>query len=274
MRVCAYTLFLRLCLYSCSTLTATMWRFAVVAVLVAMRTEGAQISLPDLGGAFGVLTWPVRFALWGLAPLLEDHDIELGDLRVRLEPGEAGRFPNPCRGSFPMYQAAEEGVIQTLQGGLQGGSGPCKLILEAHIEGRDPLALSVSSPPFLLHVPNLDAGDREGRHWLDQAADLRRAPGGSAEGSDKDHDGPDDGPDPPWWFSSYVMLHASIRQGRRPARYVVWTCASLPKAAAPGMNGTSAPQDAPWRTGDIFNAPSHESAVRNWHGPPLRSRHG
>jgi hypothetical protein len=69
-----------------------------------------------------------------------------------------------------------------------------------------------------ISLPNPDAGDREGRHWLDQAG----APGGSAEGSDKDHNGPDDGPDPPWWFVSYVMLHESIRQGRRPARYVVY----------------------------------------------------
>ena len=105
-------------------------------------------------------------------------------------------------------------------------------------------------------LPNSDAGDREGRHWLDQADDMRGAPGGSAEGSKEDHNGPDDGPDPPWWFVSYVMLHESIRQGRSPARYVVWTCSSLLGEAAPGMHGTSAPKDAPWRTGDIFNAPS------------------
>ncbi len=27
-------------------------------------------------------------------------------------------------------------------------------------------------------LPNSDAGDREGRHWLDQADDMRGAPGG------------------------------------------------------------------------------------------------
>ena len=144
------------------------WRLAVVAVLVvvlAMRTEGARISLPDLGDAVGVLTWPIRFALWGLAPLAEDHGIELEDLRVRLEPVEAGRFPHPCTESFPIYQAAEEGVIQTLQGDVHGGGGPwpCKLRVEAHVEGY-PLALPLSSPPFLLHMPSPDAGDREGRH--------------------------------------------------------------------------------------------------------------
>jgi hypothetical protein len=108
-----------------------------------------------------------------------------------------------------------------------------------------------------ISLPNLDACDREGRHWLDQDADLSGAPGGSAEDSEKDHNGPDDGPDHPWWFASYVLLHESIRQGRRPARYVVWTCSSLLGAAAPGMHGTSAPKDAAWRTDDIFNAPSH-----------------
>jgi hypothetical protein len=109
-----------------------------------------------------------------------------------------------------------------------------------------------------ISLPNPDAGDREGRHWLDQADDMRGALGGSAEGSEKDHNGPDDGPDPPWWFASYVMLHESIRQGRSPARYVVWTCSSLQRGeAAPGMHDTSAPKDAAWRTDDIFNAPSH-----------------
>jgi hypothetical protein len=256
MRQCAFS---RRPFDKTSHLTATMWRLAVVAVLVAMRTEGAQISLPDLGGEVGVLTWPVRFALWGLAPLAEDHGIELEDLRVRLEPAEAGRSPHPCTGSFHIYQAAEEGVIETLKGDVHGCGGPwpCKLRVEAHVEGRDPLVLPLSSPPFLLHVPNPDTGDHEGRHWLDQAADLRGAPDGSAEGSKKDNNGPDDGPDPPWWFASYVILHESIRQGRRPARYVVWTCSSLLGEAAPGMHGTSAPKDAAWRTGDIFNAPSH-----------------
>jgi len=123
---------------------------------------------------------------------------------------------------------------------------------EAHVEGRNPLAPPLSSPPFLLHVPNQDAGDCEGRHWLDQAKSQR-----GARDAEKDHNGPDDGPDPPWWFASYVMLHESIRQGRRPARYVVWTCASLPGSAAPGVHGTSAPKDTAWWTGDIFNAPSH-----------------
>jgi hypothetical protein len=108
-----------------------------------------------------------------------------------------------------------------------------------------------------ISLPNPDAGDREGRHWLDQADDMRGAPGGSAEGSEKDHNGPDDGPDPPWWFASYVMLHESIRQGRSPARYVVWTCSSLLGEAAPGMHGTSATRDAAWKTDDIFNAPNH-----------------
>ena len=141
-----------------------MWRLAVVAVLVAM-TEGARISLPGHVDAVGVLTWPVRFALRGLAPLAKDHGIELEDLRVRLGPVEAGRFPHPCTESFPIYQAAEEGVIQTLQGDVHGGGGPwpCKLRVEAHVEGY-PLALPLSSPPFLLHMPSPDAGDREGRH--------------------------------------------------------------------------------------------------------------
>jgi hypothetical protein len=148
-------------------------RLAVVAVLVAalaMRTEGARISLPDHVDAVGVLSWPVRFALWGHAPPAEDHGIELEDLRVRLEPVEAGRISHPCTESFPIYQAADEGVIHTLQGDVHGGGGPwpCKLRVEAHVEG-DPLALPLSSPPFLLHVPSPDAGDREGRHWLDQA---------------------------------------------------------------------------------------------------------
>jgi len=144
------------------------WRLAVVTVLVAalaMRTEGARISLPGHVDAVGVLTWPVRFALRGLAPLAKDHGIELEDLRVRLGPVEAGRFPHPCTESFPIYQAAEEGVIQTLQGDVHGGGGPwpCKLRVEAHVEGY-PLALPLSSPPFLLHMPSPDAGDREGRH--------------------------------------------------------------------------------------------------------------
>ena len=139
------------------------WRLAVVAVLVvvlAMRTEGARISLPDLGDAVGVLTWPIRFALRGLAPLAKDHGIELEDLRVRLGPVEAGRFPHPCRGSFSIHEAAEEGVIQTLKGDVHGGGGPwpCKLRVEAHVEGY-PLALHLSSPPFLLHMPSPDAGD-------------------------------------------------------------------------------------------------------------------
>jgi len=43
-----------------------MWRLAVMAVLGAMCTEGARIS-----GAVGVLTWPIRFAMWGLVQLAE-----------------------------------------------------------------------------------------------------------------------------------------------------------------------------------------------------------
>ena len=82
----------------------------VLVAALAMRTEGARISLPGHVDAVGVLTWPVRFALRGLAPLAKDHGIELEDLRVRLGPVEAGRFPHPCTESFPIYQAAEEGV--------------------------------------------------------------------------------------------------------------------------------------------------------------------
>jgi hypothetical protein len=118
-------------------------------------------------------------------------------------------------------------------------------------------ALAMRTEGARISLPNPDAGDRDGRHWLDQADDMRGAPGGSAEGSERDHNGPFDGPDPPWWFASYVMLHEGIRQGRRPARYVVWTCSSLLGEAAPGMHSTSAAKDATWRTADIFNAPSH-----------------
>ena len=109
------------------------------------------------------LTWPVRFALWGLAPLAEKFDIELDELRLHLDLQGA---PQPI--VFRIHQAAEDGVVQTLQDdALQGaalaGGGPlaCRLRVFAHVDGdqgQQLRSLPLESPAFLLRVPGGGAG--------------------------------------------------------------------------------------------------------------------
>jgi hypothetical protein len=141
---------------------------SLVTALAVSSAGAARVSLPDLGGVdgpaagVGVLTWPLRFALWGIAPLAEEHDVELDELRVQLELQGA----EAVLGSFRIHEAAEEGVVQTLQGDVRalGGSGPwmCRLRVVALVDGHDLLALPLSSPPFLLRVPGMCVIHREG----------------------------------------------------------------------------------------------------------------
>lgn len=238
---------------------------------MACTLRTAVIELPDLVAAMradgvGQLTWPLRFVLWGLAAVAEERQIELDELRIHME--LQGR-PTPL--IFPIHEAAEQGVAQTLHGRmgaeLTGGAHSCRLRVVAHLvaaAGGGPSyqeRLPLESPSFLLHVPHSDdsashaspsAHASEGMHWLDQAA--------AGTHQDSKLDGP---PDLPWWFSSYAHLHDSIRRGKQDARYLVWTCRSLSDMPArhkqpshvEGDGHHYTPPDAPWRKEDVHNDP-------------------
>jgi hypothetical protein len=132
------------------------------------RGGRARISLPDLPAdahgreeAIGELTWPVRFALWGLGPLAQEFDVELDELRLHLDLQGA---PQPI--VFRIHQAAEDGVVQTLQDDallgapLSGGPFACRLRVFAHVDGDlgQQLSLPLESSTFLLRVPEGGAG--------------------------------------------------------------------------------------------------------------------
>ena len=94
---------------------------------------GSEIELPDLAaarhaGGVGQLTWPLRVVLWGLLEVAIQRQLELDDLRIHVElQGQ----PMPL--IFPIHEAAEEGVAQTLHLGaeLTAGGG-----IGAELRGR------------------------------------------------------------------------------------------------------------------------------------------
>jgi len=143
-----------------------------VRAAAASRGKGlggrARISLLDLPAdahgreeVIGELTWPVRFALWGLGPLAQEFDVELDELRLHLDLQGA---PQPI--VFRIHQAAEDGVVQTLQDDallgapLSGGPFACRLRVFAHVDGDlgQQLSLPLESSTFLLRVPEGGAG--------------------------------------------------------------------------------------------------------------------
>jgi hypothetical protein len=115
--------------------------------------DTARITLPELASSGGELVWPVRFALWGLAPLAEERAVELDELRLHMEVRGRAR---PL--VFHIREAAEEGVVQTLQfdrgSALAGGRYTCCLRV-VHLDGNDgrQQGLPLVSPPFVLLVP-------------------------------------------------------------------------------------------------------------------------
>ena len=59
------------------------------SLVIAAHDEDPHVSLPDWFGTnrtgstgLGQVTWPVRFVLWGLAPLTEQLELQLDELRL------------------------------------------------------------------------------------------------------------------------------------------------------------------------------------------------
>ena len=141
---------------------------------IAAHDEGPHVSLPDWSGTnrtgstgLGQVTWPVRFVLWGLAPLAEQLELQLDELRLHMEvEGEA----QPR--IFQIHDAAEQGAAQTLQGDLAMVAGivRCQLRVVAHLYGNGVLPLPLSSVPFLLLPhPNVSIGPNvDGSHHAER----------------------------------------------------------------------------------------------------------